>query len=52
MKFLWSLDEGYWAETSAVYTNQQHLRGFYTKENHRGHARFDHKLEVVQLRHK
>ena len=34
-------DEGYWAETSAIYTNHQHLRGFYTKENLCGNARFD-----------
>ena len=29
-------DEGHWAETSSIYTNHQHLRGFYTKENYRG----------------
>ena len=41
-------DEGNWAETSAVYINQQHLHGFYTKENHRGNARFDHRIRYQQ----
>ena len=38
-------DEGYWAEMSAIYINHQHLRGFYTKENHCGNARFDHTID-------
>ena len=41
-------DEGYWAEMSAVYINQQHLRRFYTKENHGGNARFDHKIKCAE----
>ena len=35
-------DEGYWAETSAIYINHQHLCEFYTKENYRGNAHLDH----------
>ena len=35
-------DEGLCAETSAIYVNCQHLRGFYTKENYRGNARLDY----------
>ena len=40
-------DEGYWAETSAIYINQQHLRGFYTKEIHHGNAHFDHIINYM-----
>ena len=40
-------DEGYWAETSAVYINQQHFRRFHTKENYCGIARFDHRISYL-----
>ena len=33
---------GLCAETSAIYINHQHLRGFNTKENYRVNARFDY----------
>ena len=39
-------DEGYWAETSAIHINQQHLRRLYTKVNLRGNNCFDQKTPM------
>ena len=41
-------DEGHWAETSAIYINHQHLRGFYTKVNYRGNAHLNYIINKVK----